>query len=366
MLRRFVGPLIAAAISLAGPAAAAGLEPILAKAMEGSKVPAMGLLVIRGERVEAEAVRGVRDVGGGPVRGDDVWHIGSDGKAMTDAMIARLVEHGVLSWTTPLERMLPGLAASMQPQYRTVTLVQLLSHHSGLPHDIADEKTLQAMFWNQRAGSLTAQRYAYVARALQDPPVGPTSATNYSNSGLLIAAVVAERATGKTYEDLMRQEVFGPLGMTHVGFGVTHPPQLRGHIDGRVATLEDANPAFFAPAGNMYMPLADWARFCIDQLEGARGHGKLLKPESYRLMQTAQPGGDTALGFGVQARLAGRRGPVLVHGGSDGTWFALVALFPGSGSGALVTANAGDSMGGDVAATAALKAAVADLAPPAS
>jgi CubicO group peptidase (beta-lactamase class C family) len=366
MLRRLAGPLIAAAISFAGPAAAADLEPILAKAMQGSKVPAMGLLVIREGKVEAQAVRGVRDAAGAPVRAQDVWHIGSDGKAMTDAMIARLVERGVLSWTTPLERMLPELAASMQPQYRTVTLVQLLSHHSGLPHDIDDEKTLQAMFWDQGPGTPTAQRYAYVARALRDPPVGPTTAFNYSNTGLLIAAVIAERATGKTYEDLMRQEVFGPLGMTHAGFGVTHPPQLLGHVDGRVATLKDTNPAFFAPAGNMYMPLSDWARFCIDQLEGAQGRGKLLKPESYRLMQSPQPGGDAALGFGVQDKLAGRRGPVLIHGGSDGTWFALVALFPASGSGALVTANAGDSMGGDAAATAALKAAVSDLAPPVS
>jgi CubicO group peptidase (beta-lactamase class C family) len=40
----------------------------------------------------------------------------------------------VLNWTTPLKQMLPDLAAKMRAEYRSVTLVQLLSHQSGLPH----------------------------------------------------------------------------------------------------------------------------------------------------------------------------------------------------------------------------------------
>lgn len=53
------------------------------------------------------------------------------------------------------------------------------------------------------------------------------------------------------------------------------------------------------------------------------------------------------LGWGVQVSVAGRKGPVWLHGGSDGNWFALVALFPESGRGALVVANAGPDMDGE-------------------
>lgn len=67
-----------------------------------------------------------------PVRRGDGWRLGSDGKAMTATMIARLVEQGVLSWDTRLDQMLPDLAASMHPEYRGVTLPDLLSHRSGL------------------------------------------------------------------------------------------------------------------------------------------------------------------------------------------------------------------------------------------
>lgn len=365
MTRTIHAALFATSFLTTAALQAAALPATLAKAMDGTRVPAMGVLTIKDDRVSAEAVRGVRrNDGTDPVRPTDVWHIGSDGKAMTDTMIARLVDRGVLSWTTPLETMLPELADTMQPQYRTVTLAQLLSHHSGLPHDIADEKALQALMWDQK-GTLTQQRYAYVARALRDAPVGPAGEFNYSNTGLLIGAVIAERATGKSFEELMREEVFRPLGMNHVGFGVTHSPQPVGHINGHPAKLRDANPEFFAPAGNMYMPLTDWARFCIDQLKGADGHGKLLKAATYRFMQAPQPGGgDSAIGWGVEQKIAGRRGPVLEHGGSDGTWFALVALFPRSQSGALVVANAGDSMGADKATVSVIKSVVPDLAPP--
>ena len=78
-----------------------------------------------------------------PVQIGDFWHIGSCGKAMTVTLIARLVDRGVLSWTTPLGVLLPDQAATMNPQYSSVTLAQLLSHHSGLPHDLKDVKAFE-------------------------------------------------------------------------------------------------------------------------------------------------------------------------------------------------------------------------------
>lgn len=69
---------------------------------------------------------------------DDVWLIGSDGKPMTATLIAKLVDRGKLSWTTQLSEMLPMLAKDMRAEYRTVTLLELLSHRAGLPHDVSD------------------------------------------------------------------------------------------------------------------------------------------------------------------------------------------------------------------------------------
>ena len=329
----------------------------LEHAMQGTAVPAMAVLEMRDGQVAREAVRGVRrNDASEPARPDDAWLIGSDAKPMTAALIARLVDRKLLSWTAPLSDMLPTLAGRMRPEYRGVTLEQLLSHHAGLPHDASDEAFFNAFFHDTRP--LPEQRLDYLAKALAEAPVAaPGTKFEYSNTGFLVAAAIAERAAGKPYEALIRQEVFEPLGMRGVEFGSMHANQPQGHHDGKPAKLEDTNPDMFAPAGNMAMPLRDWAAFCLDQMAGAEGHGKLLSAASYREMQTVQPGGGSAgLGWGIQASLAGHAGPVWMHAGSDGTGYAMVALFPASRRGLLVVANAGDEMGGAKAARDAMVA----------
>jgi CubicO group peptidase (beta-lactamase class C family) len=250
----------------------------------------------------------------------------------------------------------------MRPEYRSVTLRELLSHYSGLPHDVSDLKYFNGFFSDARP--LPRQRLDYVVRALKDAPVVPPgTAFSYSNTGFVIAAVIAERAAGMPFEKLMRREVFQPLGMTSAGYGQPGAGEPRGHVGGKPAAMNDGNPLMFAPAGNIHLSLRDWAKFCLDQLDGPTGGGRLLTAASYRLMQTAPAGKEVGLGWGVVDSVAGRKGPALTHAGSDGNWYAVVVLFPTLDDGALVVANAGENMGGDKAARAALKALLPDLAP---
>lgn len=344
------------------------LDAVLAKAMHGTKVPAIAVLVMRNGELAQQAVRGVRRSDGtDPAQQGDVWLIGSNGKPMTAALIARLVDRDVLAWDAPLETMLPELAASMRPEYRSVTLIQLLSNHSGLARDLRDVAFLEAFMTDTR--ELPQQRLACVTRALKEAPeLAPGTASAYSNTGFIIAAVIAERATGSSYEDLMRREVFQPLGMTSVGFGMTRDGQPRGHRGDKPvlsppARLDDGAPMMYAPAGYLHMSLRDWALFSLDQMAGSKGHGKLLRPASYTLMQTSRFGDHDGLGWGVQDSIAGRKGPVLVHGGSDGNWLAWVVLFPELGTGVLVAANAAGDMGGEAATNAVLGAVFPSLSP---
>ena len=344
------------------------LDAVLKQAMEGTQTPALGALVMRDGKVIAQAVRGVRrNDQAGDVRVDDVWLIGSTGKPMTVALVAKLVDRGVLSWDAPLAQMLPELADSMRAEYRAVTLVQLLSHQSGLPENLGDVTLLDGFFTDTRA--LPVQRLALVSAALKEAPAAAAgSGFGYSNTGFLIAAVIAERAAGADFEELMRREVFQPLGMDSAGFGPTVDGQPRGHRAGKPVTAamtqsDDGVPMVYTAAGNLHMSLQDWAKFCLDQLAGSRGDGTLLKPASYALMQTARPGSPSGMDWGVQDSIAGRAGPVLVHGGSDGNWLAWAVLFPESGTGVLVVANATDDMGGDKATRAVMGSLFAELSP---
>jgi CubicO group peptidase (beta-lactamase class C family) len=353
--------------ALPAGAALAAQENALTQAMAGTAVPGMAALVMRNFRAEPELVAGVKRLGSpAPVVRGGRWHLGSDGKAMTATLIAVLVERGMLSWTARLDEMLPQFAATMHAEYRDVTLPDLLSHRSGLPenHDDAD-------FFNSfydDAAPLTEQRLRYIGAALSDAPVAPKrGARSYSNTGPIIAAAAAERAAGQAFEALIVEHVFRPLRIRSISFDqYGGPGEPVGHVDGRVAERPyDPNPRMFAPAGGVRMSLRDWARFCIDQMRGERGRGRLLRAETYRFLHTPQ--GDTvaALGWGAQARAAGRRGPALTHAGSDGNWHALVVLFPDRGDGVLVAANAAESMGGDAATVQALRALAAGVSEPA-
>ena len=353
--------------ALAAPSIQEAEAAALALAMTDSKTPAMAVIEIRAGQAQPEAVRGVRRMDRpDPVRPGDRWHIGSDTKAMTATLVASLVDEGRLSWTARLDEMLPELAAGMRPEYRGATLPDLLSHYSGLPENIADEASVLAYHDDQRP--LPEQRLDYVKRALAEAPVAPPrTKRSYSNTGFILAGVIAERAGGKPYEQLMRERVFAPLGMDSPSFEPAAEGEPVGHVDGRLARRDDVNPPMINPAGGVRMSLPDWARFCIDQLNGPKGQGKLLKPETYRFMQTAQGengGAGWAFGWGVAPTVMGRKGPALTHSGSDGNWYAIVALLPESGNGVLVAANAAESMGGDKATVTAARALAADLAPP--
>jgi CubicO group peptidase (beta-lactamase class C family) len=367
-----------AAAGLAAPALssfgakARGASDTLVAAMTETKVPGMAAMVIRNFKAEPELCAGVLALGGStPVRPGARWHFGSNGKSMTATLIARLVEGGVLSWDKPLAALLPELAATMNPAYRDVTLSDLLSHRAGLPENTADMDFF-ATFYDD-AAPLTAQRWRYVTRCLGEAPVGPARAeSNYSNTGYILAAACAERATSRTFEALMASDVFGPLGMGSVSFnqfGEAGEPM--GHADGRIANrAKDANPRMFAPAGAFRMSLSDWASFCIEHLQGEYGRGKLLRQDTYRFLHAAQgasaDGGGSALGWGAAPSPMKLTGPALTHAGSDGNWYALVCLFTKTGNGVLAASNAGDSMGGDRATAVALRALAGTVAKPAA
>lgn len=312
----------------------------LAATVDAGKTPAMAMAVIQDGALAGQAACGMRASDGeAPVGLADIWHIGSNAKSMTATMIARLVERRVLAWDTPLTTLLPDVR--MRPEFRTVTLADLLSHRAGLRDldDTADAALLQPAFDDPRP--LPVQRLALAAMALNEPPIGPIRAASvYSNSGYVIAAAAAEQATGKSFETLMQEEVFGPLGMT-VAYAPSQPGQVLGHEEGKPMTgLRADNPPMIAPAGAVKLTLADWSKFAIDQMAGEAGHGALLSAAGYKALHQAQGDTDAALGWGVLTSWP-KETPVrlLTHGGSNGRWMAFIALAPERQAGVLIVAN---------------------------
>ena len=333
--------------ALAGPDSA--LDAALAAAMKETAVPGMGVAVIRNGKLAGIAVRGVREMGRShPVQPDDLWLIGSNTKPMTATLILRLVEQKRLALDAPLSVTDPELAKAALPAYRSITLHQMLAHTTGLPHDYHDVVKVMDAF---RPGmALPAERIAYLKLALTDAPVSPPGKEyHYSNTGFILAAAIAEHVTGLSYEDLMQREIFAPLDMHDTRIGLPPPGGNHGHMNGKPARASDELPPAMSPAGGVSLGLADLAKFCIDQLDGAKGHGKLLTAADYKLMQSPDPASGNGLDWGTVKTGRKWQGPILEHGGSDEAWRSVVLLFPESGNALIVNANADKGMGGNAA-----------------
>ena len=346
--------LSAPAFAAFGPASevrsSASVAAAVDEATTSGVVPGMAVLEIRNGRVVSELVGGVREAGAEDrVRLGDHWHLGSIGKTITATLIARLVERGQLSWNARLEDLLPELAPAMRAEYRQATLLDLVSHRSGLS---ANTHPSFIEEFHADARPLPEQRLAYLRRALNEAPAAPRGSYNYSNSGLIAAGAAAERATGRTFESLLREEVFRPLGMKSAGFGPTSRGEPLGHVGGfALMPPRGDNPLMWAPAGGMHMNLGDWAKFAIDQMKGRRGEGRLLKAGAYRFLHTPL-GKGSAVSWGVQEKAYG---PFLVHSGSNGAWHAITALAPDLLNAFIVATNTGDE-GGASASNRALEA----------
>ena len=201
------------------------------------------------------------------------------------------------------------------------------------------------------ANGVKAQREAIARKYLTMPPASKAGDFAYSNLGFIIVGAIAEARTGKSWEDLIREQIFTPLGIKNAGFG---PPGTPGKLDqpwgheekaGKLVALDPAsadadNPPALGPAGTINIALKDWLLFAQDQLDGEHGHGKLLKPETYRKLHTPVTG-NYALGWG--AKLDPDGVPLLLtHTGSNGFWVADIRIMPKHDMIFLVVTNAGN------------------------
>jgi CubicO group peptidase (beta-lactamase class C family) len=348
------------ALLLFGAEQAPPLSDEIVRVLEQQRKPAdlPGMLagVIRGNKLTGVGAVGVRKLGDStPMTADDLIHLGSNTKSMTATMIATLIEEGKLDWDTTLAKVFPTESAGWHEDWRGVTLHQLLTHTSSVPANV--------LFYSLPGKTTTEQRRALLQQPWwkKAPDDKPGTKFRYSNVGYALAGLVAETVTGKSWEDLMRERLFRPLGMTRVGFG---PPGTAGKVDqpwghskqmDKVVPSQEDNAPCLGPAGTVHASLADWAKFAIAHQQGERGDKKfLLKPETYRKLHT--PVLDRYACGWLRIPMPAKKTTFLFHNGSNTYWYAEMWLDLDKDVAVLVATNQGDD-----AAKHAVQAAAADL-----
>src|SRR5262245_836073 len=297
----------------------------------------MAAAVLRGERIIAQGAAGVRKRGAAErITRDDRFSLGSCTKAMTATLVAMLVEEGKLNWTTTLGELFADTLKPMHPAWERVTVRQVLAHRAGLP---LEPDGLNPVFstlceWMRppRAlpGTLPQQRLEIARQALSRPPrIPPDTKFYYSNVGYVLAGAMLEQLTGRAWEELMRERLFQPLGISTGGFGPPGTadkteqawgcsPVLGKPLDPRSPAAEI--PLFNGPAALAHMTVTDWAKFIALHLRGdpANPHcqAALLKLDTFAEMHAVAPTTPYSKGWamrGVTFLATGDAGPAVTY-----------------------------------------------------
>lgn len=347
------------------------VSDLLAPICDANKIPGVVAILIEGDTIKLHGAAGIRTRGSdAKVTINDQFHLGSCTKAMTATLCAMLVEDGTLRWDTTIAEVFPKEVAAegVDAAWKNVTLLQLLSHHAGVPTDLSADG-LWGSLWKIK--DPTAARQALLEGVLKHPPkTAPGTGFEYSNGGVAIAGHMAEVKTGIAWETLMQQRVFGHLGITSAGFGAPGKAdvvdQPRGHTAAGVAVVPGPiadNPCAIAPAGTAHMTAIDWSKFIAMHLAGARGQDftgngckVMLSADDFTVLHTpyakrdgkqppkGEAGADYACGWGVAERpWAGGR--VLTHNGSNTMWFSVVWIAPEKNFAVLAACNQGGDKG---------------------
>ncbi len=284
-----------------------------------------------------------------PVTTSDHWHIGSNLKAITAHVAGIAVHAGAISWTTTLEQAYPEFAGTMRPEYKNVTLRQLLGHLGGIIPNVNNPAV-------PGGGSLTSQRANIAGWATSLAPTGAVGSYTYSNVGFMIAANMVERAMAMPWEDVMQTRLLAPLGITGFGwgaapFGPNQNPIGHQYSGGTWVEWPGLdNPPYLSAAGRTHWTLEGWGKVIQEIMRADQGQSVLVSQAVTRVNTTAQittgPGAGSASGAFVTGGNWTAGGRAVTHDGSNTVNFARFQIALDRGVAVLTVANGDDPVPG--------------------
>src|SRR5438094_6594577 len=241
------------------------LEEIVETAVARGDAPGVVAAVGRGDEGYVAAA-GVMAVGGPPMRSDTLFRIASITKPVTATVVLSLVEDGLLGLDEPVDRLLPELAdrrVLRRPDgpltdtiaaERAVTARDLLTFTWGF--GMQGAMFMAAQPWpivsavaKRELGSFgppqpdtTPEPDTFMARLGELPLLAQPGERWLYSAGSQVLGVLAARAAGAPFEDVLRERVFGPLDMNDTGFHATDASRLSTAYERRDGVLAVSDP----------------------------------------------------------------------------------------------------------------------------
>ena len=328
------------------------LDAIMDEIRRVQNVPAVACVVVRSNKIVGIGAAGTRkwNVTNAPALATDKWYHESLTKSCTATLAAILVEEGSIKWTNTLADIFPELAGEMNAEWHSATLDHLTSNLGGAPEFPGSE--LWEELLNFEGTPEQARRHLLIRLTATAPLGAPGSRYQYSSVGFSLAGHMLETVAGKPWEELMKEKLFKPLGMTTGGFGVPgnryidHP---WGHVPGAgnvpspvLSWMNADNPPALGPGASMHCSPVDFAKYLAFHLEAHQGRSKLLSRGSALKLHMGHPN-QPAYGYGwnVMNYPWGGGANVLTHTGTNLQSFSNAWLAPGREFAVLTVCNLG-------------------------
>ena len=270
-----------------------------------------------------------------PNRIDTKFNLGSMNKMFTSVAIAQLVEKGKMSFDDPLSKFIPDFPNAEAA--KKILIKHLLSHTAGLGGYFSDRYDAMS-----REQLRTVDDMMKLAREDEkDISFEPGSKWAYSNTGMLVLGKVIEVASGQSYFDYVRENIYKPAGMTSTdAYELDRVnPNLAVGYDKRFTDtgIEWGNNIFShvmrgGPQGGGYSTVEDLLKF-----DHALRSGKLVSVETLKILTSPKPELNSPnYGYGFQADIERN---VAGHGGGFTGINSNLDMYLGSGWSAIVMSN---------------------------
>lgn len=216
-----------------------------------------------------------------PASAQTIYRVGSISKLFTATAAMQLAEQQKLDIDRPLQDYLPEFSIQTRfPATAPITPRNLMTHHSGLPRDIA-----KGMF------TPNPIPFTELVREVKnsDAAYPPNLVFSYSNVGVTLLGHAIQNASGIPFADYMQRSVLAPLGMTSATFepGPAHSELMSKAYDkGKFA---NELPLRAVPAGGLNASVMDMSRFLsMIFADGKVGDRQVLSPRSIAEMLRPQ------------------------------------------------------------------------------
>ena len=255
------------------------LQNLLNELAEKWEIPGVIVSLIDREEVLFQGTHGAKDVdSGAAIDAHTVFQIGSITKSFTSALAGVCADRGLLSLDGPVKQYIADFAMRDSMATERISIADFLSHTSGLPS--------HNLFWH---GSYDDRQALFAKIRYLEPKWDIRSHWHYQNLNYLVSGAIMERVSGKTWEQMVQDELFAPLGMGDASIGkasfLAAGNRAQPYQPGRDGLHR--NPPLdvvaCAPAGAINLSNDDlniWTRLHLN--DGAQGEKQVLSAAAMR------------------------------------------------------------------------------------